>query len=696
MVRFLYKRCLLLLALLGPPGGAVHAQPTPAREAELQRLIEDLFPGKVEGFDFQAVYDNLYQLYAEPLDLNRATPDELAATQLLSPAQLTAFFRHRDDLGPLLSLYELQAIPGFDLATIRRLLPFVTLDETGRKGWFRNPTDHSLVLRAERVLEQQRGFSPAIPDRNGRLPRRYEGDPTQWYLRYRYSRARQYSFGLTLEQDPGEPFRWEPGQHYYGVNYLSFHASVQNRGRWRNVTVGDFQAQAGQGLVLAGGFFLGKGAETVASVRRPTLGTRPYTALTEYGFLRGLTATYALSPQLDLTLLAARNRRDANVVAGRNGEPDRVSSLQTSGLHRTPAELEDRASLGEGNLGLMLHYRPDRRLELGLTALQTSFDKVYQRRNQAYNQYEFYGDRNRVIGLHGNYRYRNLNLFGELAHSSGSLTHSGGWGAVGGALASLTKQLDVTLVGRHYAPNFHSFYANAFGEGSRTINEQGVYLGVRYVLYRRLTVGAYADRFRFPWLRYLVDKPSAGRDYLLQTTWTPTRQLSLQAVWHAEQKERNLPRVRPVQVVQTTRRSLMLNLSYAPNRIWSIRTRVQRTSFGSAGQGRAGGWTVAQDASVDLGRLSLSGRLAWFATDDWDSRVYVYERDVPYAFSIPAYHNQGLRNYLLLRYTFGRRMDLWLRWSRTQYRDRTTVGSDLDTIDGPRKSEVKAQLRFRL
>jgi hypothetical protein len=55
------------------------------RSAEaVSQLIQDLFPVQTEGIDYEAVFDALTQLYANPLDLNAATRDELSATYLLT------------------------------------------------------------------------------------------------------------------------------------------------------------------------------------------------------------------------------------------------------------------------------------------------------------------------------------------------------------------------------------------------------------------------------------------------------------------------------------------------------------------------------------------------------------------------------------------------------------------------------------
>lgn len=677
-------------------------QPGARRNADaISRSIQDLFPVQTEGIDYEAVFDALTQLYASPLDLNTATRDELSATYLLTERQLSSLATYRADFGDLLAIYELQVVPGFDEPTIRRLLPFVTVSGDSRLfGALPTPTDNYLIIRHERTIEQQKGFSEATADKKANLPTRYSGSVGQWYARYRYSRPRAFSVGVTMEKDPGEMLGWQPQKSRYGADYVSVHAQVQNRGRWRNILLGDYQMQIGQGLVLSAGFVLGKSAETVQTVRRPTLSARPYTSLTESGYFRGATATYALHPNLDVTLLASRLRRDANTLDDSllmviTGDGTVATSLQTSGLHRTPSEIDDQGSLRETNLGAHLLYHNRQQLQLGLTVLRTTFDAYYRKRDLPYNQYEFTGTRNLVVGLHGGYIWRNWNFFGEVARSSGSQTNSGGLGAVAGVLGSLSKKVDVAMLIRHYDRNFHSFYANGFSEGSRSSNETGAYLGLKYTVYRKITLGGFIDGFRFPGWKYLVDAPSVGFDFLLQARYTPNRKTAFYAVYHEEHKEKNLPGSKIKDVVGTTRRTVALNADYVPVRGLSLRSRVQWGGFAYEGRSASRGFVLVQDATLDIRRLSLSGRVALFGTDDYDSRQYVYERDVLYAFSFPAYFNRGVRHYVLVQYSLNRHLDVWVRWARTDYTNVSTVGSSLDQIDASHKSEVKIQARWR-
>ena len=93
--------------------------------------------------------------------------------------------------------------------------------------------------------------------------------------------------------------------------------------------------------------------------------------------------------------------------------------------------------------------------------------------------------------------------------------------------------------------------------------------------------------------------------------------------------------------------------------------------------------------------LSIRARFAFFDTDRYDERLYAYEDDVYYAFTIGNYYYKGIRGYIVLRYKY-KWLSAWLRVSRTEYLDRKVISSGLNQIDKPHKSEVKAQIMFSL
>jgi len=89
-------------------------------------------------------------------------------------------------------------------------------------------------------------------------------------------------------------------------------------------------------------------------------------------------------------------------------------------------------------------------------------------------------------------------------------------------------------------------------------------------------------------------------------------------------------------------------------------------------------------------------RFAVFDTDTYNARIYAYESDMLYNFSIPAYYSQGTRFYLNLKYSVTKYLDFWIRYSQSYYSDLDVISSGLSEIQGNTKSEIKAQIRIRL
>jgi hypothetical protein len=110
------------------------------------------------------------------------------------------------------------------------------------------------------------------------------------------------------------------------------------------------------------------------------------------------------------------------------------------------------------------------------------------------------------------------------------------------------------------------------------------------------------------------------------------------------------------------------------------------------------GFLVYQDVLIrpENKAYNLTFRYAIFDTDDYDSRIYAYENDVLYAFSIPGYFYKGNRFYVLLKWEILDNLDFWFRFAQTFYSNQTTISSGLEQIDGNVKSEVKVQLRWKI
>ena len=683
-------------------------QEFPRRIPELDRLTQELFAEiQPDQVPYEDLYGTLLNYYQSPLNLNTASTEELRALPLLTEKQVAALLRHRQATGPLLSVYELQAVPGWDVRTIERVGPFVAVASArpnsvrGTLGQrIKNEENNAVLLRYERVLQQRKGYS-AADTFQGRPTLRYLGSPDALALRYRVSHAHDFSLGFTAEKDAGEPLAWRPGQNQYGADFLSAHFVLYEQGRLKTLALGDYQLQFGQGLLLSSGLAAGKGAETITNLRRASLGVRPYAALLENTFFRGAAATYQLAPRWETTVFGSHKNIDANTRQNADSLAqfgEFSSSLLLTGLHRTATEIASRQRLSEtvggGHLG---YLSANGNLSFGLTAVGTHYGTAFQKRPEPYNRFEFSGQNNLALGAHYSYGWRNLLLFGEGGRSSG-----GGLGTVNGLLASLGPAVDASVLVRHYNADFHTFYGSALSENTRNINESGLYVGLKVRPLVRWEVSAYFDQFRFPWLRYRVGAPSQGQDALLRVAFTPTKTSLLYVQYRARLKPLDLAGSltgRPVPLPgQQLRHSLLLYCDVQPTAQLGLRTRLQATYLRSDdGQPWRRGFVLSQDVTLQLTRrVRLTARYAVFDTDDYDTRQYVFEQDVLYAVSVPALYGQGTRAYAIGQATLNKHFTLWLRYADTRYRHQTTVGSGLEEIQGSARSEVTAQLRYRL
>ena len=691
--RLSYLPCLAMAVcmMLMLNARSVFAQTEDLKNSLIEQRIEDIAASLDEGqeLDYTNLFEDLAYYYEHPLNLNNASIDELRELYMLTDVQIANLERHIERYGPLRSLFELQAIDDFDLNTIRSVTPFITVKPTlqlsafSLKEFFDDAT-HDLFIRYKRHLQLAQGFQ--VDPETGQPD--YIGSPDYIYTRYRLNYKKSFRAGFTLEKDAGESLS-------KGPDFYSAHAMYSGETWLRRLVVGDYQALFGQGLTCWNGLAFGK-SPFISNVKRNGIGLRPYSSVQETNFFRGAAATFGFG-QVEVTPFLSDKRIDGNVDENADSlltdDEFIVSSLPAGGLHRTESEIANKNTVRETVVGGNIKYSR-RLLTVGITGIRTSIDAELRPDLDLYNMYKPTASENFCIGADYQAVLGNANFFGEAARSQ-----NGGFSMINGLVAAIHPRLTISAVHRHFGKDFQNTKANVFGENGLTAaNERALYTGVQANLNSKFTLTAYADLIRYPWLRYRVDAPSLAKDYLAQLNYKPDKKNEIYLRYRRRQNVLNSSSdeayvTSPAPLLQENWR---IHAAYQAHPNVQMRTRAEWSVYSNA-DGTSNGFMVYQDINYKRigSRITYSLRYALMDSPNWNTRIYAYENDVLYAFSILPYYGRGSRVYGMIKVDVARGIDFWARYGAFLYDQTREISSESADPTEVINSDIHLQLRFQ-
>ncbi|NNE15575.1 MAG: helix-hairpin-helix domain-containing protein [Saprospiraceae bacterium] len=662
------------------------------------QVISDQLFDQIENFieeqdlevDVINLYERLQILSESPIDLNKADADDLTELRLLSNIQVYALIDHIAEFGKLISIEELQSIPSFNIEDINRLRPFVKVNSNDQFQMsipnmiFNSRNEFS--LKWARILQTKKGF---IPDENGET--KYIGDQNRFLARYRNNFENRLRFGFTFEKDPGEKLIPEGSK---GFDYMSFFMYLKDYNRTlKDLAIGDFSVSLGQGLIAHNGFGAGKGALVTQIIRGGRV-IRPYSSVFENGYLRGIGTTVRINENIEITVFGSRVNRDGNVQTDTLDTSEQelaFTGLQTSGNHRTEGEIEDRKKVSNTTFGGALKYKA-RKGHISLNMMSNQFGLTVLSDDKLYNKYRFSGTAFTNVSLDYNYRYRNFNFFGESATAVNN-----GSAHMFGAMIGLHKNVSLALHFRNYSKGYVALLPNAFAESSSINNENGIYIGMEWQISQKWKFRTYADFWKHPWLKFGISRPSNGQEYYLRLDYYLKRKLLAYIQYTNEEKLRDyiVDGFATTQTGNQRKQRIRLHFTNQLTKGIELRTRAEYVLFKNEIK-QSRGFLLYQDIIFKsiASPLSFTSRIAFFDTDDFDSRVFAYENSVLYEFAIPSYFDQGFRYYLNLRYKTRQNLTIELRYAKTHLTNRDSFSSGNEFIDGDSRSEIKIQTRY--
>lgn len=632
-------------------------------EELLGQLVSD---NEEVSWSMDNLSEELASLRLNPLNVNTATKEQLEQFPFLTDLQIENLLYYCYVTGGMQTIYELQLVDDWDRQTIEYILPFVYVGQT--------VSEPQLPLKKLfKYGKQELSARVSVPLHTPSESSKWLGNKLYQSFRYGFRSKNQLYFGLTAEKDAGEPFFRSFNKK--GYDSYSFYFLLKDRGCLKALALGRYRLRFGMGLVMNMDFGIGK-SSSVATLGYKSGGISKHSSTDESNYLQGTAATFQVGKFL-LTGFYSFKKQDAIVDNGL------ITSLKTDGIHRTVLDISKRRKASEQVCGGNIRYNSTF-FECGLTGVYNVFNKMFVPDAKPYNLFYPRGRQFGTVGMDYKLRWRKLLFSGEVAADI-----CGGFASLHQLRFSPVSGYQVVLSHRHYTKTYNAWFAASLSEGGMVRGESGFYLAVEAVPIQKLKVFAYADIFRFPWLRYGIDRPSSGFDGFMQFTYTPQRNLSMFLRYQYRNKSKNSV-LHPGEVGDTHRHKWRYQLGCELPPSFSLRATVDYLVYYSQQHEKNRGGMLSGQFSYRFQQLpfQLAVHFSFFHTDSYYTRITTYERGMLYTFSFPSFYGKGMRTSLFINYHFNKKLTVLLKVAQTVYKETVEAGIR------PRQATVDCQVRW--
>lgn len=667
-------------------------------------LVESMDPGDFENEEtFKTYIASIIELF--PLDLNQSGRDDLLLIPGITARQADAIIAHREHQA-FTSVSELTDVPGIGPVTLNLLRPWVTTGQKVKKStdFFSNLSIQQF-FRYQQTFPKADGFQADAPE-----PPHYVGSPARLFHRQTVS-GKYFLAHFTQVKLPGEKLHGIPG-----FDFSSAHIGIQDAGILRRLVIGDFSVRYGQGLVLWTTPSFGKGGSVHTAPFRRQHGISPYRSSDQIRFFRGAATEIELPAPIlppfyetGIRISTFYSNRARSAVEINN---DTIRPPTGSPFHRTALELSRRKNVNEtvygGRIALI-----NRIWNAGASYYSYSLDKPV---SPLPHSSPFQGVDNDVLGTDITIRKEKVRFFAEYAaritnthqsvspiaenqlHETGNHTSKKNrYAWIAGITGSFSDATHWSFSRRDYRPGYWSELGNGFGEGSGSpTNQSGWYFGLRHRPDSRLIIHSFIDRFYFPEPRNGISRSSGGWETLTRLNYRFTRKYNVQLQVRYKERliemERTDAHLRVIRSIDSNYRltgRLQLSGQLHPRLL--IRTQFDGVRL----KNRSTGLALTHTVRWQAGR-KLHFDMSWsaFETEDFASRIYLFEHDVTHAMGSTMVYGVGQRSYMVSRYRPASWLLTELKLSKLQYSDRPVVGSGHDRTIGPGRFYISFQIRL--
>ena len=633
------------------------------------------------SYQLENLIESLDELKENPFPINIATKEQLERFPFLSDQLIENILYYIYKHGPMLSDKELMLVKDMDQQTARCLKLFITFQQPNKEE--NKPTLKNILKYGKQELSTRVDI-PVYTKAGYQKENGYRGYSFYTNLRYSFRYSDKVYWGLTAEKDAGEPFFNKENKK--GYDYYSPYLLIKNIGNLKTLALGNYRLNYGYGLVMNTDFSMGKTA-MISTLGNKAMGIKKHSSTDEYNYFQGIAGSISITNRLSADAFYSYRTMDGKV------DNQFITSIKEDGYHRVVKDFEKKNTFSNQLIGSNLHYN-GKSFELGLTSVYNVFNKMLNPTERAYNQFYPRGKDFFNIGVNYKVFWKQFTLLGETA-----IDKNGKLATMNMLRYSPKGDFQLIFMNRFYDVAYQGIYAKSMGEGSSVQNESGFYIGLETSLLRYFKLMTYGDFFYFPWKKYQLRKNGThGFDGVIQLSYSPSYELDMFIKYRYKNKHKDItPEGGKKTTLPYIQQKGRYQLNYSPINELMLKTTVD-VVYNTFQQEKASkGILVGESIGYKFRKLpvQLDASMAWFHTDDYASRISMYEKSLLYTFHVPSFYGKGERYTLNVRYAWKDQLVLQAKYAYTHYRDRETIGSGLEQINGSRKNDLYFQIRLK-
>ncbi len=544
---------------------------------------------------------------------------------------------------------------------------FIDNNKTSRKNFPKISLSH----RFQYTLEKNKALSKKI----------FIGSPFESYTRFRIKLYKNLSAGALIQKDVGEKSLLDHISGFISWNHPEYPLKI---------ILGNYYIRCAEGLLLSGPFSLPKSALIVNPSSNRYLQARPFLSSNEYdGFWGGILEIGTVKSWKLITFYS--HKLKDGILSDNNNF---VTGFDRSGYHRTLSERIREDRLSEKTYGGMISFPLFFFDQLGMSFINTQYSPVIKEisssEERRRNFYKFNGSGVRNYSVFYAIHFRNLHFVGEIVPVE-------------------SKKITYLSTLNFYHSDWHfvlkswripSQFQSPFGRIPSDSNPfpksvQGFMIGSVGNPLRDMKITTFWFHKKDLWRSYFQPLPLQKKEFYIQSEYRFGAKKYFFVRYHISSS--NFYSSDSQEKTERTKYSFRVQIKQYFSTKVRFQSRLEKVILNFFPfQPSKKGINFYQDIYWQVFKqVTFHIRFSSFNTDDYDSRIYEYENDLPNVFSNYPLYGRGRKWYVMLTLKPTPKIKFWLKYRRIAFDDMETIGSGNTTINGDMRQDIHLQMEFR-